>query len=277
MLSTKPTDGAPLSRASARRRGRAIAALGFAFALLVRPLVPAGAARVPCFPECDPMNPATCCTDDCLNAPCDAFRDCQVANRDAVTECVENDCLGRGLPGNCTSLLECSRNCQTLATNCTKALQSSLESDCGDCRIGRGSARRACNRCKEKAPPACQIFEADTTGSRCQKECIRRQQWIGECYGKCDDRCAGDRCAFALCRGVCRDSICAQLRTQCVGPTTAGDLQYRKCCRTEDCSKDALQTILCETTTSTTSSTSTSRTIQTTTTSVTTTTSSTIR
>jgi hypothetical protein len=257
-------DDAPASRANARPRGAfVLAALVLLFGHVT--FAPsASAQRPPCIPSCDPMNPddADCCPA-CVDSACQEFRDCQVDNRTAVEGCID-DCLGGVIqPGNCNFALNCSRRCAQLNIDCAKGLQENLEIDCGDCRIGRGGARRACNRCVDKEPPACQALLSDGTGSKCQKQCIRRTPWIGECYQRCADRCAKDRCAIGICRRGCRDSVCNNLANRCVD---GSDIEYQRCCRTEDCSGDSIDTLVCESTTSTTSSTSSSSTAQPTTT-----------
>jgi len=273
MLSTLRNDDAPVSRADARPRGVfVLALLGIACGLAVL-TPPVSAQRAPCLPFCDPMKPndVDCCPT-CVTSACQEFRDCQLDNRTAVEDCVD-DCLdGTVQPGNCNFALNCSRRCTQLNLNCARPLQESLEIGCGDCRIGRGAARRACNRCLEKDPPVCDDLLSDGTGSKCQKQCIRRVPWIAECYRKCDDRCANDRCALAVCRRGCRNSICNNLVGKCVD---GDDVEYQRCCRANDCSEDSLETLACASTTSTTSSTSSSSTAQTTSTTTRTTSSTT--
>ena len=258
-------DDAPASRAHARPRGAfVLAALGLVFGLAVLSPEPASAQRAPCLPFCDPMNPddADCCPD-CVDSACQEFRECQIDNRTVVEDCVDG-CLGGVLqPGNCNFALNCSRRCAQLNLDCAGPLQESLEIGCGDCRIGRGAARRACNRCLEKDPPVCKDLLSDGTGSKCQKQCIRRVPWIAECYQRCEERCAKDRCAIGICRRGCRDSICNNLVSKCVD---GGDIEYQRCCRTEDCSADSLDTLTCESTSTTSTSSTTSSTSATTTT-----------
>lgn len=273
MPSTSRND-APVSRANARPRGAfVLAALGLACGLALLTRAPASAQRTPCLPFCDPMNPvATDCCPDCVASPCQEFRECQLDNRTVVEECID-DCLdGTVQPGNCNFALNCSRRCAQLNLNCARPLQESLEIGCGDCRIGRNAARRACNRCQPKDAPACSDLLSDGTGSTCQKQCIRRVAWIGECYGRCGDRCAGDRCATGICRRGCRNSICNNLRSKCVD---GSDIEYQRCCRTHDCSRDSVDTLACETTSTTSSSSTSSSTQQTTSTTILGTTSST--
>ena len=282
MPSTNRTSPAPVSRATARPRGaKIIPALGLACSLFFLPSGPVVAQKAPCLPFCDPMNldVTSCCETPCLIAECDAFTECQKARRFAVNECVANECVGRGALGGCSAALNCSRSCNLRAGNCSDALRSGLQSTCGDCRIGRGAARRDCNRCRtgSKEPPVCRGVPelTDTTGSGCPERCSRLQPWIIECYGKCDDRCAGDRCAVAVCRRTCRDSICQVLRNTCVpeGASFRNVEQrglhddYLQCCGESRCAEDSEDDVICETTTSTTSSTSTTSTAKTKTTS----------
>jgi hypothetical protein len=269
-----PDHDAPASRAHARRRGvLVLAALALLLGLAVVAERPASAQRVPCLPGCDPTNPdAADCCPACVEGPCQEFRECQLDNRTVVEDCVD-DCLGGVVqPGNCNFALNCSRRCAQLNLNCVKPLQETLEIGCGDCRIGRGAARRACNRCIEKDPPVCNDLLSDGTGSSCQKQCIQRTPWIGECYRRCEDRCANDRCAIAICRRGCRDSVCNNLVKRCVD---GSDIEYQRCCRTKDCSGDSMGTLTCESTTSTTSSTSSSSSVQSTSTTTRTTSSTT--
>jgi hypothetical protein len=267
-------DDAPASRANARPRGAfVLAALGLLFGLAVF-VRPASAQRAPCLPFCDPMNPddADCCPD-CVDSACQEFRECQVDYRTGVEGCINESLDGTIQPGNCNFGLNRSRFCTTANNRrCADSLQENLEIGCGDCRIGRGAGRRACNRCLPKDPPVCNDLLSDGTGSKCQKQCIRRVPWIGECYRKCASRCANDRCATALCQRGCRNSICNNLVGKCVDGT---DPEYLNCCLTNDCSGDGLDTLSCESTTSTTSSTSSSSTAQTTSTTTRTTSSTT--
>jgi hypothetical protein len=237
----------------------------------------AGAAALaqqpPCLPGCDPMNPdPTFCCPTLVDAPCDEYRICQEDNRTAVAQCVSDFCLGRGPLGGCTPQLRCSRDCAARTRNCAKDLRSSLQ-DAGGCAIGQGTARRVCNGCGfPQPPPVCSELDVETSGSRCQRQCIVHQPWIRECYAKCGDRCAGDRCALAVCRQGCRDSICTILQNTCVpngdrprnGAQRALWREYGKCCANSDCSEDGSDTIVCESTSTTSTSSSTSSTRQTT-------------
>jgi hypothetical protein len=276
MSSTPRTSNGPLSPANQHVSAPRPAAVRLlALALLTLVAGPAAAPGQTCLPGCDPMNPdpLVCCPADVVGAPCDTFRAQQEDNRAAVTACVAESCLGRGLLAECTRALRCSRNCAKLATNYSRELRSNMQA-AGGCVIGRGAARRACTRCEPEAlPPVCSELAVDTTGSRCQQRCISSQPWIQECYRKCDDRCVKDRCAIAVCRQSCRDSICSILQNTCSPGgdrprnTVQRDLRnaYDSCCGDAGCLADSSGDIVCESTTSTTSSTSSSSTRQTTT------------
>jgi len=251
-----------------------------AFALLTLAGAPAAVQGQPCFPGCDPMNPTgDCCPVAVVDAPCDAFFACQETNRTGVGACVERFCMGRGALGQCARALECSRQCTANNTiNCSKDLRSSLQTE-GACSIGRGTARRTCNGCfpEQQQPLVCSEQFADTSGSTCQKQCIRAQPWIKECYAKCDDRCAKDRCAIAVCRRVCRNSICEILQNTCdlEGAVPGNAIQkklqeaYIRCCdKSGECDVDSGDDITCESTSTTSTSTSSSSTRQTTTSTV---------
>jgi hypothetical protein len=275
MFSISRNDDAPVSRADARPRGALVlATLGLwaGLALLAPPL--ASAQRAPCLPFCDPMNPdPTDCCPECVTGACQEYRECQLDNRTRMEECIDGSLDGTVQPGNCNFALNRSRFCAIASNvNCAASLQESLEIGCGDCRIGRGAGRRACNRCLPKDPPVCNDLLADGSGSKCQKQCIRRVPWIGECYRRCDQRCAKDRCATAICRRGCRNSICNQLVNKCLD---GSDPQYLNCCLTNDCSADGVDTLSCQSTTSTTSSTTSSTSVQTTSTTTRTTSSTT--
>jgi len=287
MFSTTGTRSVPVSRGIPRRRApRPTPARALLVVLLVVAVAPTAAKQPSCFPDCDPMNPVEqdCCPADLLDVPCRDFLTCQEENRATVEECVNRACHVPRRYAECEKALECSRQCATLTTNCSKTLRTSLQ-DAGACAIGRGAARRACNRCfPEEAdePRVCSELAAATTppSSRCQKNCIRHQPWIKECYAKCDDRCADDPCAVALCQRSCRDSICELLQNTCSpdGDIPTGGiqrdlrLQYTKCCGESGCDDDSAENITCESTSTTSTSSSSSSSLQTTTTSLRTTT-----
>jgi len=252
-------DDAPASRAHARPRGAfVLAALGLVLGLAA--LAPyASAQRPKCDLSCgDPNN----LTDDCVSGPCQEFRDCQLEYREIRQTCIEDECLGGVIqPGNCDFALNCSLRCLP-NENCAPLLQDDLESACGDCRVGRGTARRACNRCVEQeTPPACQSLLSDGTGSKCQQQCIHGTPWIAECYKRCEDRCTKDRCVIAICRRGCRDSVCNNLVARCVGTGTEQKKSgYQGCCLSSDgeCSKDSVESLTCKSTSTSSTSTTTS-------------------
>src|SRR5262245_25461094 len=93
----------PVSRVDTRPRGVFLAAaLALACGLALFAGTPAGAQKAPCLPFCDATSAddSACCSTACLAAPCAAFVDCQTASRAAVTECVADECLGRGILGS---------------------------------------------------------------------------------------------------------------------------------------------------------------------------------
>src|SRR5262245_48173769 len=199
------TRGELVSRGSSRRRAlRPAAAPALVAALVLLAAAPAVAQKQSCFPSCDPMDPlpADCCPTDLVDVPCNDYLACQANNRSQRAGCVDEFCMGHGALGQCDYAIKCSRACASSTINCSKALRSSLQT-AGACSIGRGAARRACSRCFPEEPKVCSDQLADTTGSGCQKQCIRAQPWIQECYRKCSDRCTSDRCAIAVCRRVC--------------------------------------------------------------------------
>ena len=263
MPSKTRTDPAPVSRARPPLLG--IVPLA---ALLATLVAPAAAQRTPCLPGCDPMNRTDACCPSCLGAACDDFRACQESNRLFVEDCVHPAC-DRGTAGRCTITLECVRGCRARVDDCTGRLKRNLQTDCGACRIGRGTARRTCDFCtgRDSRPAAaCAGDGGEGDGSSCQRQCIRRQQRVKDCYQKCNSRCEGDRCAIPICERACRDAVCASLAKRCSLGNPKTDRRYIKCCQDpdQDCDEDGADTIACETTTSTTSSTSTTATTSTT-------------
>jgi hypothetical protein len=234
----------------------------------------AAAQGVPCL-TCDPTG--DCCpTDGFLDAPCTEFFACQDANHAAIEDCVSSQCKVPARYAICSAALSCSRRCAARdGTNCSVNLRTALQT-AGSCSIGRGTARRACNRCIDGGGSrVCSDLMKDTSGSSCQRDCIRQQPWIQECYAKCDDRCADDRCAIALCRRSCRDSICQILQNTCSleGPAQSSlhpvqqqlRRQYKRCCDAGGCEEDDESTVACESTTTTSTSSTTSSSSSTTT------------
>ena len=261
MPSTTCPSDVPVSRARLRLLGVA-AMLGVLAALL-----PPAAAREPCLPECDPMNRTSdACCPVCTDQACSDFRDCQDDARLFIEDCVETRCK-RGTAGRCTITLDCVQGCRAGADDCSTRLKRSIQSDCGDCRIGKGAARRTCNFCTggDKPAPACAGAGGEGEGSSCQRQCVRRQPRIVDCYQKCQSRCEGDRCAIPICERACRDAVCRSLGKRCSPDNPNTDVRYLKCCQNGECDGDGPDTIACETTTSTTSSTSTTKTTSTTT------------
>ena len=257
---------APAGRAPARSRGALVLA---ALVLAVWLAAPRSAAAqgIPCL-TCDPMNPvAGDCCPDFIESPCTDFFACQDANHTAIEDCVANECKVPARYAICSASLSCSRRCASRdGTNCSVQLRSDIQT-AGACSIGRGTARRACNQCfGGSGSRVCSGLLKDTSGSTCQRDCIRGQPWIQECYRKCDARCANDRCATALCRASCRDSICLILQNTCSleGPAQSNlnsvqrelRQQYKRCCDAGGCEEDDESTVICESTTTTSTSTS---------------------
>ena len=266
MRSIVSNHDAPDGRAAARPRGALVFA-GLMLSLWFLAPRWAVAQGVPCL---DCKNPGQCCpTDGFLDGPCASFFACQEESRAAIEECVDSRCKIPARYAICSGALTCSRKCtKEFGDNCSVNLRTSLQ-NAGACSIGRGTARRACNDCTDGAASrVCANLMKDTSGSTCQRDCIRGQPWIQECYRKCGARCANDRCAIALCLRSCRDSICEILQNTCSLEGTAQSSlnsvqrqlrqQYKRCCDAAGgCEEDDESTVACESTTTTSTSSST--------------------
>lgn len=278
---TTSTCDDPGSRARARPPGARRAFLSaLTLAVLVLAVAPAIAQTQSCLPGCDPMNfDSIACCPPCLGSACAGFDDCKEDYRAFVEDCVQRRCDARGTAGRCTITLDCVRQCRVEGPTCTKRVRRLVEDFCPDCRIGRGAARRACNRCfgSNDLAPACAGTGSEGSGSACQRQCIRRQSLVVDCYQKCRERCDGDLCAVHICERACRDATCGQLRSRCsLENETGGEPAYLACCDREgDCDGDGAATISCEPTTTTTTSSSTTSSSSTTVQTVSTTTTST--
>ena len=247
-----------------------------------------------------------CECNDAVREACDKFRECQAPRREALSECVEEQCQCSEdrpncrfpiTPGRCTITLNCVRRCyrQTRGAAssrkvCKSELKAALRDADESCRVTSAAARRTCKTCGDPIPQAC-FPSFDERGSRCQHDCVLNMlealATSKDCYSKCGSRCEGVSCATAMCQRACRNTVCNSLMMNCLEEPSQEGLapinfpirdRYRDCCETGECDEDSEETLLCTptTTSSTSTSTSTSTTASAASTSTSSTTSSTL-